>query len=54
MAASHSRAVLSSEAVTTRCPSGLNAADKTALVMAAQDGEAPAGGGIPQPRGLVV
>ena len=29
MAASHSRAVLSDEAVTTRCPSGLNAADKT-------------------------
>ena len=54
MAASHSRAVLSSDAVTTRCPSGLNAAAQTAPSWPLQDGEAPAGGGIPQPRGVVV
>ena len=39
VAASHSRAVLSSDAVTTRVPSGLNAADPDRISVAFQGGE---------------
>ena len=47
--ASHSRAVRSSDAVTTRVPSGLNAALRTASRMGFQDGNLFSRLRIPQP-----
>ena len=54
VAASQTRAVLSKDAVTMRDPSGLNAADLTQLLVAAEDGDRLAGRGVPDARGLVV
>ena len=51
---SHSRAVLSFDAVTMRLPSGLNAAYAQSLRMADQwRADLFASLGVPQPRGLV-
>ena len=55
VAASQSRAVLSSDAVTMRLPSGLNAALYTASVMAFERlADRLAGRGVPDPRRLVL
>ena len=48
--ASQTRAVLSPEAVTTRLPSGLNAAEKTYVGVPLEGGEELAGVGVPDPR----
>ena len=54
VSASHSRAVLSPDAVTMRLPSGLNAALHTATRMACERlADWLAGLGVPQPRRLV-
>ena len=53
VAASHSHAVLSSEAVMTRVPSGEKVADPTKS-LTAQDSDFLAGRGVPQPRGIVI
>ena len=53
LAASHTRAVLSQEAVTTRWPSGLNCAELTVAFMLQGRANRLAGGGIPHPRRLV-
>ena len=53
VAGSHSRAVLSSLAVASSRPSGLNATPRPAVV-AGQGAQALAGGRVPQPRRLVV
>ena len=52
--ASQTRAVLSREAVTTRLPSGLNAAELTECGVPLEGGEGLAGVGVPDPRRLVV
>ena len=52
--ASQTRAVLSYEAVTTRLPSGLNAAEVTLVGVPLEGGEGLAGVGVPDPRRLVV
>ena len=48
------RAVLSSDAVTMRDPSGLNAAEITASLMASEDDDLLAGRGVPDAGGLVL
>ena len=53
LAASQMRAVLSTDAVTMRDPSGLKAAEDTGALMAAQDRDLLAGRGVPDAGGLV-
>ena len=53
VAASQTRAVLSSDAVTMRVPSGLKAAELTDSVVAAQGRDRLAGRGVPDARGVV-
>ncbi len=53
VAASQMRAVLSSDAVTTRRPSGENAALTTAVGVSVQPHELPARRNIPDARGLI-
>ena len=52
VAASQTRAVLSSDAVTMRFPSGLKAARPHRTSVAAEDGDRLAGRGVPDARGL--
>ena len=47
------RAVVSSEAVTTRLPSGLNAAERTICGVPLEGGEGAAGVGVPDPCRVV-
>ena len=54
MAASHTRAVLSSDAVTMRVPSGLNCALDTSSSCPASVAKRLARGRVPHPRGLVL
>ena len=53
VAASQTRAVLSKLAVTTRVPSGLNAALVHRVLMLEGAGDGLAGGRVPHARGLV-
>ena len=54
VAASHTRAVLSPDAVTIRVPSGLNAADLTSSSCPRRASSSLAAGRVPHPRGLVL
>ena len=54
VAASHSRAVLSSDAVTMRVPSGEKAADQTRSSCSHGSADRRAGRGVPQSRRLVL
>ena len=54
VAASHSRAVLSRHPVRMVLPSGLNATDVDRVRMLQGLADGPAGGGVPQPRRLVM
>ena len=51
---SQMRAVLSSDAVTTRLPSGLKAAESTHVVMAFEGRDFAPGLGVPEARGVVI